>query len=154
MCDHAAHPCSCGLNNRNQRILPFAAKPDSEALRYHMLRLQPNKWLCSNCIDAFMRQMKIRQRSIEQAGLPCLQVLYLPFTISHWIHPNEPPRAVDAHSLEVAVKSLKPAAILANTGCSRCCLDQDNLILVFNTDHTHWVCVMLNLMDCSWAAPS
>ena len=122
-------PCTCGLNNFEEELHP-RVRPISNVMRGHLLRLQRLCWLSSSSMDEFVRLLNVREKLLKSSESHSLRSLYLDTTFCSYIHPLAhtavPSSASDASTIKTM---MTPSRLLNNTGCSRCCMDQDRIIL-------------------------
>ena len=118
--------------------------------RCNVLQLRRSSWVNGSAVDEFIRLLHMRQRASEAASSFGLQCLYLDTVWSAYVHPatDFATASTPDHAMTVE-KILAPSALVNHTGCNRCCLDQDRIISVFNVNRNHWVCIELNMTDCS-----
>ena len=126
-CQCTASSCVCGRCNAGN-LLRCNVVPMSGMQCCHLLRLQQNFWLSGSVIDEFIRLLNMRQQEVERTGVACLRVLYL-CTSSQAM-------SIQLHSMACRSKycctcsEQEVPAPARSTGCSRCCLDQDRIILL------------------------
>ena len=100
-------------------------------------------------IDEIIRLLNKRQRAIEETGDPCLRVLYLETTFSSLVHPPVYPAVSTTAGGAQLKQMMSPANLHRVTACNRCCLAQDRVVFVVNLNQNHWVCVGLDMADCT-----
>ena len=148
-CQCEVRPRAYGLGNLGQALRP-RAQPDSHVKRCNVLQLQQSSWGVGSAIDEFIRLLNMRKQASEAAGLVGLQCLYLDTVWSAYVHPaaNFATASSTYYAMTVE-KILAPSALVSHTGCNRCCLDQDRNVSVVNGNRNHWVCIELDMTDCS-----
>lgn len=117
----------------------------------HLRNMQVGKWLYGGSMQEFVHLLNLRQRSVEAARHTTSRVLYFGPDLTMYVHPpagyNE--SRAPTHDDQVMTEKCTSRERLRQTGCDRCCPDQDKIILIFNIHQNHWICAMLEMTSCS-----